>query len=51
MTLQAKLEAIISDPNLSVKQKTHYLALEADASLPYLALPDGVQEALHPGKG
>jgi len=45
MTLQTKLAQIVSDPRLSPKQKSNYLALEADASLPYLTISDAVAQA------
>ncbi|WP_019442947.1 hypothetical protein [Moritella marina] len=35
---QERLYSIITDINLSAKQKSQYLALEAEASLPYLEI-------------
>ena len=49
MTLQAKLQQIITDPTLSPKQKSNYLVLEADASLPYVKVSQPVREALKTG--
>jgi len=49
MTLQQKLAQIVSDPRLSPKQKSNYLALEADASLPYLTISDAVTQAMSSG--
>ncbi|MGF1725006.1 YjjI family glycine radical enzyme [Photobacterium nomapromontoriensis] len=44
---QAKFSKIICDPLLSPKQKSSYLALEADASLPYLDITEHVKEAMY----
>lgn len=49
MTLQAKFHQIITDPTLSPKQKSNYLALEADASLPYVTISEPVQAAMNAG--
>ncbi len=49
MTLQNKMHHIITDPTLSPKQKSNYLALEADASLPYLKVSEAVSQALKAG--
>ncbi|MGF1716418.1 YjjI family glycine radical enzyme [Photobacterium chitinilyticum] len=49
MTIQAKFHQIITDPTLSPKQKSNYLALEADASLPYVAISEPVQTAIDTG--
>jgi len=46
---QARLYSIITDSNLSAKQKSHYLALEAEASLPYLAIDEKAQQAIDAG--
>ncbi|AGH80048.1 hypothetical protein PCNPT3_00530 [Psychromonas sp. CNPT3] len=46
---QQRIYNIISNANLSVKQKTQYLALEAEASLPYLEINQSVQDALDAG--
>ncbi|WP_299015099.1 YjjI family glycine radical enzyme [uncultured Photobacterium sp.] len=49
MTLQAKFHQIITDPALSPKQKSNFLALEADASLPYLNVSKAVKDAMKQG--
>ncbi len=49
MTIQAKFHQIITDPTLSPKQKSNYLALEADASLPYVTISEPVQTAIDTG--
>ncbi|WP_028866182.1 YjjI family glycine radical enzyme [Psychromonas aquimarina] len=49
MSLQQKIKQIITDPTLSAKQKSSYLALEADASLPYLPVSQVVHEAMDSG--
>ncbi|ABV34881.1 conserved hypothetical protein [Shewanella sediminis HAW-EB3] len=49
MTLQKKFAQIVSDPRLSPKQKSNYLALEADASLPYLTISKAVTQAMSTG--
>ncbi|MCW8331276.1 YjjI family glycine radical enzyme [Photobacterium sp. SDRW27] len=49
MTLQAKFHQIITDPTLSPKQKSNYLALEADASLPYVNISEQVKAAMSAG--
>jgi len=46
---QQRLYSIITDSNLSAKQKSHYLALEAEASLPYLDIDAKAQQALDAG--
>ncbi|WP_094751330.1 YjjI family glycine radical enzyme [Psychromonas sp. CD1] len=46
---QQSIYDIISNANLSVKQKTQYLALEAEASLPYLDVNKKVRDALNEG--
>lgn len=49
MTLQEKLALIVRDPRLSPKQKSNYLALEADSSLPYLSISEAVTQAKSTG--
>jgi len=44
-----KLLGISTDPLLSFKQKAHYLATEADASLPYFPLSEGLKLAMEQG--
>jgi YjjI family glycine radical enzyme len=46
---QQRLYSIITDSNLSAKQKSQYLALEAEASLPYLDIDAKVQQAIDAG--
>ncbi|MGR5062069.1 YjjI family glycine radical enzyme [Photobacterium sp. DNB22_13_2] len=46
MSIQDKFKQIIQDPTLSPKQKSQYLALEADASLPYLDISESVHAAI-----
>lgn len=46
MTSQTNFSNIVRDPHLSAKQKAHYLALEAEASLPYMPVSKAVQDAL-----
>jgi len=46
---QARLYSIITDSRLSAKQKSHYLALEAEASLPYLDIDGKAQQAIDAG--
>ncbi|MDV5168921.1 YjjI family glycine radical enzyme [Photobacterium rosenbergii] len=46
MSIQDKFNQIITDPTLSPKQKSQYLALEADASLPYLEISESVKTAI-----
>ncbi len=43
---QQRFYDIITDANLSTKQKSHYLALAAEASLPYMKLDSATQQAL-----
>ncbi|GAL03739.1 hypothetical protein JCM19237_6633 [Photobacterium aphoticum] len=43
---QEQFKKIITNPNLSPKQKSSYLALEADASLDYLSVSDAVTAAM-----
>ncbi|WP_064603604.1 YjjI family glycine radical enzyme [Photobacterium sp. J15] len=49
MALQEKFHQIITDPTLSPKQKSNFLALEADASVPYLTVSEAVKEAMEHG--
>ena len=46
---QERLYSIITDSNLSAKQKSQYLALEAEASLPTLDIGVEVQQAVDAG--
>ncbi|MFT7682949.1 MAG: YjjI family glycine radical enzyme [Moritella dasanensis] len=46
---QERLYSIITDINLSAKQKSQYLALEAEASLPYLEIDSQTQQAIDAG--
>ncbi|MGI2258819.1 YjjI family glycine radical enzyme [Shewanella sp. GXUN23E] len=48
-SLQQAFQSIITNPNLSPRQKSHWLALEAEASLPYVSVPDAVRELLSDG--
>ena len=47
--LQQRFHNIISDANLSPKQKSSYLALEAEASLPYMPISQEAEQALKDG--
>lgn len=47
--LQQRFHTIISDSNLSAKQKSSYLALEAEASLPYMPITQQAELALKEG--
>ncbi|MGX9463007.1 YjjI family glycine radical enzyme [Shewanella sp. A14] len=49
MTLQEKVTHIVTHPYLSPKQKSNYLSLEAENSLPYLVLSEQVNNALAQG--
>ncbi|GIU29904.1 YjjI family glycine radical enzyme [Shewanella schlegeliana] len=49
MTIDNRFAQITRDPNLSPKQKSNFLALEAEASLPYMAISDAVIEAKESG--
>ncbi len=49
MAFQDNLVKIISDPNLSPKQKSNYLALAAEASLPYLPISKEINQAKEAG--
>jgi YjjI family glycine radical enzyme len=49
MTVLDKLANIVTDPLLSPKQKVNYLALEAEASLPYVKVSDAVTKAMQAG--
>lgn len=46
---QERFYNIITDTNLSPKQKSQYLALEAEASLPYFAVSDELKAAMEEG--
>ncbi|RBW63823.1 YjjI family glycine radical enzyme [Vibrionales bacterium C3R12] len=46
---QQRFQEIITDAHLSPKQKSQYLALEAEASLPYMPISDAAKEALDSG--
>ena len=46
---QERLYSIITDANLSAKQKSHYLALEAENSLPYPDIAANTQQAIDDG--
>ncbi|MGF1807275.1 DUF3029 family protein, partial [Aliivibrio sifiae] len=46
---QERFYSIITDANLSPKQKSQYLALEAEASLPYMEIDSETQQALKDG--
>lgn len=47
--LQQRFTQIITDPNLSPKQKNHWLAIEAQASLPYFPLSEDLSAAMKQG--
>ena len=47
MLLQDKLVQIVTNPQLSPKQKSNYLALEAEASLPYMPISTEVKAAMN----
>ncbi|GIU13139.1 glycine radical enzyme, YjjI family protein [Shewanella sp. c952] len=49
MTLQTRLTQITRNATLSPKQKSNLLALEADASLPYVAVSPAVEHAMQAG--
>jgi YjjI family glycine radical enzyme len=49
MALQDNIEKIVSHPHLSPKQKSNYLALEAENSLPYVAVSEQVNNAMTDG--
>ncbi|MGF1704159.1 YjjI family glycine radical enzyme [Photobacterium makurazakiensis] len=46
MMTENKFQQIACDPTLSPKQKSQYLALEADAQIPYVAVSDKVKAAM-----
>lgn len=46
---QQRFQAIVTDAHLSPKQKSHFLALEAEASLPYLKLSPESARAMEQG--
>jgi len=49
MTLQDNIAQIVSHPHLSPKQKSNYLALEAENSLPYVMVSDALNHAMNNG--
>ncbi|PSW18237.1 YjjI family glycine radical enzyme [Photobacterium sanctipauli] len=49
MKTENKFQQIACDPTLSPKQKSQYLALEADAQIPYLDVSDRVKDAMDAG--
>jgi YjjI family glycine radical enzyme len=49
MQLQDRIAKIVSHPHLSPKQKSNYLALEAENSLPYMPVSKQVDEAMEQG--
>lgn len=49
MLLQDKLMQIVTKSQLSPKQKSNYLALEAEASLPYMPISTEVNAAMNDG--
>jgi len=49
MSLQENIIQIVSHPHLSPKQKSNYLALEAENSLPYVAVSEQVSNAMKDG--
>ena len=49
MTLAQRFKHIATDPNLSAKQKSQYMALEADASIDYMPLSPELQGAKEAG--
>ncbi|WOT04962.1 YjjI family glycine radical enzyme [Shewanella youngdeokensis] len=49
MTFQERLSKITRDKTLSPKQKSNYLALEAESSLPYVEVSESVTQAMKSG--
>ncbi|WP_350433341.1 YjjI family glycine radical enzyme [Shewanella sp. H8] len=49
MALQDNIVKIVTHPHLSPKQKSNYLALEAENSLPYVSVSEQVKEAMQEG--
>ncbi|MFH0270933.1 YjjI family glycine radical enzyme [Vibrio jasicida] len=47
--LQQRFLAIATDSNLSPKQKSNFLALEAEATIPYMTVSDKVSQAMQQG--
>ncbi len=45
----SRCQQIVTSPTLTVEQKRHFLALEAENSLPYPALPEAARAALDEG--
>ncbi|MCG7488897.1 YjjI family glycine radical enzyme [Vibrio sp. Of14-4] len=48
-SFQTRVQDIITDANLNPKQKSQYLALEAEGNLPYLSLSEPAQAAMDSG--
>lgn len=46
---QQRIQDIVTDENLNPKQKNQFLALEAEANLPYMEVSDGVSKAMEQG--
>lgn len=46
---QQRVNNIVTDAKLSPKQKNQFLALEAEASLPYMKVSEGVSKAMEEG--
>ncbi|MDK9772176.1 YjjI family glycine radical enzyme [Vibrio sp. B181a] len=47
--IQQRFLAIATDSNLSPKQKSNFLALEAEATIPYMTISDEVSQAMQQG--
>ncbi|MGR2701627.1 YjjI family glycine radical enzyme [Vibrio campbellii] len=47
--LQQRFLAIATDSNLSPKQKSNFLAVEAEATIPYMTISDEVSQAMQQG--
>ena len=47
--LQQRFLTIATDSNLSPKQKSNFLALEAEATIPYMTVSDEVSQAMQQG--
>lgn len=47
--LQQRCQQIVTSPVLSLEQKRHFLALEAENNLPYPQLPAEARRALDEG--
>lgn len=48
-TFQQRIHSIVTDANLNPKQKNQFLALEAEASLPYMPISNEVEKAMEEG--